>query len=117
MTPSTEPPVALDDLTSPLLVVPRDEDPADPHRSGTVLVVRGFLAAGRGIAIVPAPSTLVPARPTPEEALLRITDDGAVHEAGLTWSEPRRLLPSAELFRKHVLNTVGDIRSPDDPHQ
>ncbi|MCW2806230.1 MAG: putative Uncharacterized HTH-type transcriptional regulator YybE [Marmoricola sp.] len=66
-------------------------------------VVRGFVAEGLGVAIVPAPGSVLPADSTRAEPLLRITDEGAHREVGLAWSEERRLLPSAELFRHHVL--------------
>jgi LysR family transcriptional activator of glutamate synthase operon len=66
-------------------------------------VVRGFVAEGLGVAIVPAPGSVLPADSTRAEPLLRITDQGAHREVGLAWSEERRLLPSAELFRQHVL--------------
>jgi LysR family transcriptional activator of glutamate synthase operon len=67
-------------------------------------VVRGFVSAGLGVAIVPAPGSVSPPDSTPSVPLLRITDDGAHREVGLAWSEERRLLPSAELFRQHVLD-------------
>lgn len=65
-------------------------------------VVRGFVAAGLGVAIVPA--TAAEAGVVMRgERLVRLTDAGAQREVGLAWSAERRLLPSAELFRAHVL--------------
>jgi LysR family transcriptional regulator, transcription activator of glutamate synthase operon len=66
-------------------------------------VVRGFVEAGLGVAIVPAASSALPPARKRAEPLLRILDDGAHRQVGLAWSEERRLQPSAELFRLHVL--------------
>jgi DNA-binding transcriptional LysR family regulator len=66
-------------------------------------VVRGFVAAGRGVAIVPALAAEVRQAGSGAERLVRLTDPGAFREVGLAWSKNRRLLPSAELFHSHVL--------------
>lgn len=68
-------------------------------------VVHGFVAAGLGVGIVPAtegepqPSGRAAAR------LVRLSDPNASRDVGVAWSRERRLLPSADLFRKHVLAT------------
>ena len=67
--------------------------------------VRGFVAAGLGIAIVPAPrGAAVGDQPLHH---LRITDAGAAREVGMAWSADRRLLPAAELFRSHVADRAA----------
>jgi LysR family transcriptional regulator, transcription activator of glutamate synthase operon len=66
-------------------------------------VVRGFVAAGLGVAIVPALAAEVRQAGSGAERLVRLTDPGAFREVGLAWSKNRRLLPSAELFHRHVL--------------
>jgi LysR family transcriptional activator of glutamate synthase operon len=66
-------------------------------------VVRGFVDAGLGIAIIPAAGSALSSASTGTEPLLPIVDHGAHREVGLAWSEERRLQPSAELFRQHVL--------------
>jgi DNA-binding transcriptional LysR family regulator len=66
-------------------------------------VVRGFVSAGLGVAVVPAMEQRVSTKSARGEALVRLTDSGASRDVGLAWSERRRLLPSAELFREHVL--------------
>ena len=66
-------------------------------------VIRGFVAAGLGVAIVPAAGSALPSTSPRSEPLLRILDEGAHRQVGLAWSEERRLQPSAELFRQHVL--------------
>jgi LysR family transcriptional regulator, transcription activator of glutamate synthase operon len=64
--------------------------------------VRGFVAAGLGVSIVPAPRA--PAATTSPGGLrhLRIRDHGAVRDVGMAWSTERRPLPAALLFREHV---------------
>ncbi|CUR55016.1 putative Uncharacterized HTH-type transcriptional regulator YybE [metagenome] len=60
-------------------------------------VVEGFVAAGLGVAIVPA--TDLQDRPH----LVPLSDPGAFREVGVAWSRERRLLPSAALFRDYVI--------------
>ena len=68
-------------------------------------VVHGFVSAGLGVAIVPATQgEPQPAGPTAPR-LVRLTDPNASRDVGVAWSRERRLLPSADLFRKHVLAT------------
>jgi LysR family transcriptional regulator, transcription activator of glutamate synthase operon len=66
-------------------------------------VLRGFVAAGLGVSIVPALPAEARQAGRGTERLLRLTDPGAFRDVGLAWSKNRRLLPSAELFRRHVL--------------
>jgi DNA-binding transcriptional LysR family regulator len=65
-------------------------------------VVHGFVAAGLGVAIVPATEG-EPQPMGPAARLLRLRDQHASRDIGLAWSRERRLLPSADLFRRHVL--------------
>lgn len=67
-------------------------------------VVLGFVAAGLGIALVPGTSDDVDPAGVPGHKLVRLTDAGAHRNVGVTWSQTRRLLPSAELFRLAVLS-------------
>ena len=65
--------------------------------------VRGMVAAGLGVAIVPAPRA---GSTDPTAHTLRhvpIADPMAAREVGLAWSAQRRLLPAAELFRQFVI--------------
>jgi LysR family transcriptional regulator, transcription activator of glutamate synthase operon len=71
-------------------------------------MVRGFVAAGLGISIVPAPPG-GPARSSGRERLVEISDPGASRDIGLAWSRERRLLPAAQAFRQHVLES--DLRT------
>jgi LysR family transcriptional regulator, transcription activator of glutamate synthase operon len=65
--------------------------------------VLGFVAAGLGAAIVPAPREGSPDAMTGPLHYVKIADPLAVRGIGLTWSTERRLLPAAELFREHVI--------------
>jgi LysR family transcriptional regulator, transcription activator of glutamate synthase operon len=74
--------------------------------------VRGLVAAGLGIAIVPAPRAGSPVA-GPGPVLYRpILDQGAERDIYLTSPADKPLLPAAELFRTHVIDTVsaGRIR-------
>jgi len=71
-------------------------------------VVRGFVAAGLGVSIVPALPAEVLTRGSGAERLVRLSDPGAFRDVGLAWSRTRRLLPSAQLFRRHVLGAVRE---------
>lgn len=92
----------VDDLCKEAGFTPRVAFEADD-----VSVVQGFVAAGLGVGVVPMavgePHTIGPTL-----RLLPLTDPGASREIGLAWSSERRLLPSAELFLKHVLASRGD---------
>jgi LysR family transcriptional regulator, transcription activator of glutamate synthase operon len=75
--------------------------------------LRGLVAAGLGVAVVPAP------RAGSSEAAadgpvryLEIADAGAMREIYLTWSAERPLLPAAELFREHVVSRVSVGKVP-----
>jgi len=68
--------------------------------------VQGFVTNGLGVGVVPGPTTPVRAGARGER-LVRLSDPGADREVGLAWSRERRLLPSAELFRQHVLGRQG----------
>lgn len=65
--------------------------------------LRGFVSAGLGVAVVPALHEGSPEAVTGAVHHLRITDVGAAREIGLGWSTERRTLPSAELFRQHII--------------
>jgi LysR family transcriptional activator of glutamate synthase operon len=74
--------------------------------------VRGLVAAGLGVAVVPAPRTNTPeATADGPVRFLEIADDGAWRAIYLTWSAERPLLPAAELFRAHVVSRtmVGKV--------
>jgi DNA-binding transcriptional LysR family regulator len=68
-----------------------------------VLTLQGFVAAGLGVAIVPA----LGRGPTPKRSdsvrYLQLSDEHATREISVYWPEDRRLLPAAELFREHVI--------------
>jgi len=68
--------------------------------------VRGFVAAGLGVAIVPAPRAGSPESAAGPVLYREIPDAGAVREICLAWPADRRLLPSAELFRRHTIRVA-----------
>jgi DNA-binding transcriptional LysR family regulator len=74
--------------------------------------VRGFVAAGLGVAIVPAPRAGSPESAAGPVLYSEIADTGAIREICLTWSAERRLLPAAELFRRHVIRRATAGRVP-----
>ena len=74
--------------------------------------LRGLVAAGLGVAVVPAPRAASPeAAADGPVRYLEISDRGAEREIYLTWSAERSLLPAAELFREHIVSrvTVGKV--------
>jgi LysR family transcriptional regulator, transcription activator of glutamate synthase operon len=74
--------------------------------------VRGFVAAGLGLAVVPAPRVGSP-EAAPGPVVHRVIEDpAAVRETCLTWSTDRRLLPAAEEFRRHALRRAASGRLP-----
>ena len=92
--------------------------------------VRGFVAAGLGVAVLPAPRAGSPEAVPGPVTYLEIQDDGAARQIFLTWSAERRLLPATDLFRRHVIRraaagrlpsvalfiTNGRVRAPPCPH-
>ncbi len=64
--------------------------------------VRGFVAAGLGVSVVPATEASAAAN-GPGLRLIPLRDNGAHRELGLAWLDRRRLLPAAEEFRRFVL--------------
>jgi LysR family transcriptional regulator, transcription activator of glutamate synthase operon len=69
--------------------------------------VHGLVAAGLGVAIVPAPRAGSPVAGPGPVLYLPILDGGAERDIYLTWPADKALLPAAELFRRHVIDTVG----------
>jgi DNA-binding transcriptional LysR family regulator len=78
--------------------------------------VRGMVAAGLGVAIVPAARQ---GSPDAAPAVLRhvpISDPAATREVGLAWSTERRLLPAANLFREFVIERATARNFPPVPN-
>jgi len=68
----------------------------------------GYVAAGLGMA-------LAPGRAVAGVRLQVLAEDDAFREIGLSWAAGRRLLPSAGLFRDHVLGLAKARRLPRPP--
>src|SRR4051812_18073827 len=77
--------------------------PKVAFEAANLSVVRGFVAAGLGVAIAPAAPGADPGDDQVGVRMIRLTAPGAQRDLGLAWSRTRRLLPSAELFRRAVL--------------
>ncbi|MBR7743834.1 LysR family transcriptional regulator [Phycicoccus sp. BSK3Z-2] len=77
-------------------------EPQEAVEADDLPTVRGFVAAGLGVAVVPAQGLPVPTT-FARTRLLPLADEGAQREVGLAWVEGRPLLPSAEAFRRFVL--------------
>jgi len=78
-------------------------EPRVAFEGDDLAVVRGFVAAGLGVAVVPGTDAEAAGSRVHGEQLIRLTDDDAHRDVGVAWSESRRLLPSAELFKEFVL--------------
>jgi DNA-binding transcriptional LysR family regulator len=86
--------------------------PAVVFEGNDLSTVRGFVAAGLGVAIVPAPRAGSPEGAAGPVLYCEIADTGAMREICLMWSAERRLLPAAELFRQHVIRRAAAGRVP-----
>jgi DNA-binding transcriptional LysR family regulator len=69
--------------------------------------VRGFVAAGLGVGIVPALRKGSPDAGAGSLHYVKIADPLAARAIGLTWSTERRLLPATELFREHAIGRAA----------
>jgi DNA-binding transcriptional LysR family regulator len=76
--------------------------------------VRGFVAAGLGVAIVPT-TRRRRADPTHPLSQVSLADPLAAREIGLAWPAERRMLPAVELFRRHVIEQARARRLPATP--
>jgi DNA-binding transcriptional LysR family regulator len=70
------------------------------------------VAAGLGVAVVPAPRAGSPESAAGPVLYREILAPRAVREICLTWSAERRLLPAAELFRQHIIRRATAGRVP-----
>ncbi|ANS79550.1 transcriptional regulator, LysR family [Serinicoccus hydrothermalis] len=66
--------------------------------------LRGYAAAGLGVAVAPTRWGGSVAAPVAGLHVLALSDRTATRDVGLSWAPGRRLLPAAELFRRHVLD-------------
>ncbi len=74
--------------------------------------VRGLVAAGLGVAVVPAPRSGSPEAAGGALHHCAIDDPAAVREIRLTWPADRRLTPVTEAFRDHVVARAVAGRIP-----
>jgi len=87
--------------------------PVVAFESEDVHTLRGFVAAGLGVALVPRPGREA-GRDEARIRYLSLLDVPATREIALSWPAERRLLPAAELFRQHVIDRAraGRIALP-----
>ena len=86
--------------------------PAVVFEGDDLTTVRGFVAAGLGVAVVTAPRAGSPESAAGPVLYREILAPRAVREICLTWSAERRLLPAAELFRQHIIRRATAGRVP-----
>ena len=108
---SLRPAAALRNLTDELCEAAGFR-PAVIFEGDDLSTVRGFVAAGLGVAIVPAPRAGSPEAAAGPVLYREILEPRAAREICLTWSAERRLLPAAELFRQHVIKRAAAGRVP-----
>jgi LysR family transcriptional activator of glutamate synthase operon len=77
-------------------------EPRIAFEGDEVATLRGLVAAGLGVAIVPPPRVAAEAVMT-STPHLRVRDDGAERELGLVWDPERRETPVVAAFREFVL--------------
>jgi DNA-binding transcriptional LysR family regulator len=87
-------------------------DPQVSFEGEDVPTLRGFVAAGLGVAIIPSAPDGSTEPGNGAVRYLPITDVPAIREIGLVWARERRLLPAAELFREHVVTRARAQRLP-----
>ena len=92
--------------------------PAVVFEGDDLSTVRGFVAAGLGVAILPAPRAGSPESAAGPVLYREIPDGGAEREICVLWSAERRLLPAAEMFRQHVIRraTAGRVPALSEAH-
>ena len=69
-----------------------------------IFTLRGFIAAGLGVALLPGSGRQPAAEGVDRVRCLDLLDVHAFREINLSWPADRRLLPAAELFRQHVVD-------------
>jgi LysR family transcriptional regulator, transcription activator of glutamate synthase operon len=74
--------------------------------------VRGLVAAGLGVAVVPAPRVGSAEAAAGTLHHCAIDDPAAIREIRLTWPADRRLTPVTEAFRDHVVTRAQAGRIP-----
>ncbi|GAA4927687.1 DNA-binding transcriptional LysR family regulator [Actinomycetospora succinea] len=81
--------------------------PRVAFESSEIGTMEGFVAAGLGVAIVPAPR---PHRAEPGVRYLPLTDEAAHRRIGLAWVRDRELPPVAERFAAFVVERFAEVR-------
>jgi LysR family transcriptional regulator, transcription activator of glutamate synthase operon len=77
-----------------------------------VPTLRGFVGAGLGVCVVPALHQGTIDTTSAAVRHLTLRDAGASREIGVGWSTEHRMLPSADLFRRHIVELARADRLP-----
>jgi LysR family transcriptional regulator, transcription activator of glutamate synthase operon len=86
--------------------------PAVVFEGDDLSTVRGLVAAGLGVAVVPAPRAGTPEAAGSALHHCAIDDPAAVRQIRLSWPADRRLTPVTEAFRDHVVARAVAGRIP-----
>ena len=78
--------------------------PTVGFESEDISTLRGFVAAGLGVALLPGSGRQSAGEGAQRIPYLDLVDVHAIREIALSWPADRRLLPAAELFRQHVVD-------------
>jgi LysR family transcriptional activator of glutamate synthase operon len=91
--------------------------PAVAFEGDDLPTVRAFVAAGLGVAVVPAPRSGSPEAAATGVRHRPLSDPGATREVGLAWSAERRILPAADMFRRYTIaaGTAAGLPPPACP--
>ncbi len=92
-----------------------DFQPRVSFETEDLTTLRGFIASGLGIGVIPATQDGPANVPHAIVRLLRLTDPSASRAISLAWSAGRQLLPSAEAFRRHVIQQARTQHLPPTP--
>ena len=78
-------------------------EPRVSLESDDLITLQGFVAAGLGVAVVPALGRGPSLQLSDQVRYVPLTDPHASREISVFWPGERRLLPAAEQFRQHLI--------------
>jgi len=87
-------------------------EPRVAFESDDLSTLRGFVAAGLGVAVLPLTGSGVLDGMTAPLRYIPIEEHTATQEIALTWSAEHPLLPAADLFRSHIARLVSTRALP-----
>lgn len=84
-------------------------DPDVAFEAEDLATVRGFVAHGLGVSILPSLGAAVGPVGTDGVVLRTVADPGATRALGLAWTTRHPLLPSADMFRQFVIDRAAGV--------